>query len=121
MLLEITLISAQAVRAIPSHFNDSTPLDTAIFGVMGATITINTVVVAYLLWRVVRKPPALAPAYLWAVRLGMLLFVLASVEGWLMVANGAPADGAGLSLSGGSLGPDPGPAGAVCRRLRRRR
>jgi hypothetical protein len=113
MLVEITLISGQAARAVPSHFNDSTPLDTAIFGVMGATITINTVVVAYLLWRILRDPPALAPAYLWAVRLGMLIFVLASVEGWLMVANGAhsvgaPANSPGLpllnwSMTGGDL------------------
>jgi hypothetical protein len=113
MLIEITLITAQAARAVPSHFNDSTPLDTGIFGVMGATITINTVVVAYLLWRIVRNPPALAPAYLWAVRLGMALFVFASAEGWLMVANGAhsvgaPADSPGLpllnwSMTGGDL------------------
>lgn len=113
MLIEITLITAQAARAVPSHFNDSTALNTAIFAVMGTTITINTVVVAYLLWRIVRDPPALAPAYLWAVRLGLLIFVLASAEGWLMVANGAhsvgaPADGPGLpllnwSMTGGDL------------------
>jgi len=113
MLLEITLISVQAARVVPSHFNQSTPVDGAIFGIMGTAITINTLVVAVVLWRVVRSPPSLSPAYLWSVRLGLLVFVLASLEGWLMVANGghavgAPADAPGLpllnwSLAGGDL------------------
>jgi hypothetical protein len=113
MTLEITLITVQAARVVPSHFNQSTPLDTAIFGIMGTAITVNTLVVTYVLWRLVRDPPAFAPAYLWGVRAGLLVFVLASFEGWLMVANGAhsvgaPADSPGLpllnwSMTGGDL------------------
>lgn len=113
MLVEITLISTQAARGVQSHFNKATALDTGIFAVMGTTITISTLVVAYVLWRIVRDPPDLAPAYLWGIWTGFFLFVLASFEGGLMIANGshsvgAPADGPGLpllnwSLTGGDL------------------
>lgn len=93
MSIEITLISLQAGRGVASHFNTSTPLDSAIYGVMGATITISSIVVAYVLWRVVRDPPDLAPAYLWGIGLGMFLFVVASFQGWLMVSRGGHAVG----------------------------
>jgi hypothetical protein len=113
MLVEITLISTQAARGVQSHFNKATALDTAIFAVMGTTITISTLVVTYVLWRSVRDPPDLAPAYLWGIWTGVFLFVLASFEGGLMIANGShsvgvPVGGPGLpllnwSLTGGDL------------------
>ena len=113
MAIEIVLISTQAARGVASHFNTSTALDSTIFMIMGITITISSVAVAYVLWRVIRNPPALAPAYLWGLILGMFVFVLASFQGWLMIAQGghgvgAPGDGPGLpllnwSLTGGDL------------------
>jgi hypothetical protein len=113
MAIEIALISTQAARGVASHFNNSTPLDTTIFMVMGITITISSVAVAYVLWRVVRNPPALPTAYRWGIVLGMFLFVVTSFQGWLMIfqeghAVGAPEDGPGLpllnwSLTGGDL------------------
>lgn len=113
MAVEITLIATQAARGVASHFNDSTPLDTAVFAVMGVTITISSAVVAYVLWRVVRRPPDLAPAYLWGIRLGMAVFLIASFEGWLMISRGghaveAAANDPGLplvnwSVTGGDL------------------
>lgn len=113
MVIEITLISAQAARAVPSHFNYSTALNSTIVAVMGLTITINTFVVAYVLYRIVRHPPDFAPAYLWGVWLGLFVFVLASLEGWVMIGYdghsvGASAGGPGLpllnwSLTGGDL------------------
>ncbi|MDS0474845.1 ABA4-like family protein [Natrinema sp. 1APR25-10V2] len=113
MTVEITLISTQAARAVPSHFNRGTALDTAIFALMGVTITVSTLVVAYVLLRIVQHPPDLAPAYLWGIRLGMFVFVVASLEGFLMIsygghAVGAPVGDPGLpllnwSLTGGDL------------------
>lgn len=113
MTIEIVLISTQAARGVASHFNRSTALDTTIFMIMGITITISSIAVAYVLWRVVRNPPALPPAYLWGIILGMFVFVLASFQGWLMIAQGghgvgAPNDSPGLpllnwSLTGGDL------------------
>jgi len=113
MTVEIALIATQAARGVASHFNDSTPLDTAVFAVMGATITISSTVVAYVLWRILRRPPDLSPAYLWGIRLGMAVFLIASFEGWLMIsldghAVGAAAGDPGLplvnwSVTGGDL------------------
>lgn len=113
MLIEIALISAQAARGVPSHFNTSTPLNTAIVAMMGLTITINTIVVAYVLWRIIRRPPDFAPAYLWGIWIGLFVFVVASFEGWVMIgfdkhSVGAPAGGPGLpllnwSVTGGDL------------------
>jgi hypothetical protein len=113
MAIEIALISTQAARGVASHFNTSTSLDTAVFMIMGITITISSVAVAYVLWRVVRNPPALPAAYLWGIVLGMFLFVVTSFQGWLMIfqeghAVGAANDGPGLpllnwSLAGGDL------------------
>lgn len=113
MTIEIVLISTQAARGVASHFNTSTGLDSTIFMIMGLTITISSVAVAYVLWRVIRNPPALPPAYLWGIILGMFVFVLASFQGWLMIAQGghgvgAPNGSPGLpllnwSLTGGDL------------------
>lgn len=103
MVIEIALISAQAARGVRSHFNLSTPLDGTIAAVMGITISVNTLVVGYVLWRVLRDPPSLAPAYRWGIWLGVALFLLASLEGVLMVVYGSHGvgvapDSAGLPL-----------------------
>jgi hypothetical protein len=103
MLIEITLISTQAARGVRSHFNMSTALDASIAAVMGLTISLNTLVVGYVLWRTLRRPPSLAPAYRLGIWLGLTLFLLASLEGALMVVYGAhsvgvPPDSAGLPL-----------------------
>lgn len=113
MCIEITLISTQAARGVRSHFNLSTALDGTIAAVMGVTITLNTLVVGYVFWRSVRNPPSLAPACRWGIWLGLTLFLLASLEGALMVVYGAHSvgvdpDSAGLPLlnwhySGGDL------------------
>ena len=100
MTIEIVLIATQAARGVASHFNESTLLDTTVFAVMGATITISSAVVAYVLWRVFRRPPDLAPAYLWGIRLGMAVFLIASFEGWLMISRGGHAVGATAGDSG---------------------
>ena len=93
MTIEITLIGGQAARGVASHFNSSTPIDTGIYMVMGITITISSIVVGYLLWQVIRRPPDIAPAYLWGIGLGMFVFLIASFEGWLMISRGGHAVG----------------------------
>ena len=108
MTIEIVLISIQAARGVRSHFNTSSSVDSTIFMIMGITITLSSVAVAYALWRVVRNPPPLPPAYRWGIVLGMSLFVIASFQGWLMIAQeghsvGAPNDAPGLPLLNWSL------------------
>jgi len=103
MVTEISLIALQAGRGTTSHFNVGTPLDGAIFAVMGLMITVNTVGAMLLLWLLRRDTPTYRTGYLWGVRLGVALFILASLQGWLIVGHMAhtvpgPDGGPGLPL-----------------------
>ena len=112
LIVEIVLITMQAARGVTSHFNKATVFDAAVFAVMGTAITLNILVAAYValkFWRTAALP---AP-YLWGIRLGLTIFVLASLEGFAMVAHSAHSvgvadGGAGLpvvnwSTRGGDL------------------
>jgi len=102
MMLEIVLICAQAARGTTSHFNANTPFDLAVFNIMGAAITVSSIAVMLFLWILRRDTPSQRAGYLWGVRLGVGLFILASMlPGFLMVANNAhsfpgPDGGTGL-------------------------
>ena len=103
MVTEIALIVLQAGRGTTSHFNIGTPLDGAIFGVMGLMITVNTVAAMVLLWLLWGPVPSDRAGYLWGARLGVAVFILASLQGWLIVGNMAhtvpgPDGGPGLPL-----------------------
>jgi uncharacterized membrane protein (UPF0136 family) len=113
MLVEMALIALQAARGVPSHFNNSSPFNAAVFAVMGVMIVGNTALAAYVTWQFYRTQPALPAPLLWGIRLGMTLFVLASLEGFAMVgrmshAVGVADGGPGLpfvnwSTAGGDL------------------
>lgn len=103
MIGEIALITSQAARGVPSHFNLSTPYDGAVFGTMGVMIVLNTCLDAMLLLLFSQRGLELKAALLWGIRLGLLLFILGSLEGFVMTANmahtvGAPDGGPGLPL-----------------------
>ena len=101
MLTEISLITLQSARGVPSHFNQDTPLDGAIFSIMGLMITFSSLLALYLLVQYFLLPTDLPPAYLWGVRLGLILFLLASVEGGFMA--GRLAHGVGVADGGPGL------------------
>lgn len=102
MVGEATLIAMQSWRGVPSHFNETTPFDAAVFGVMGGLIAVNTVAAFVLLvFFLVSPRPTLPRAVLSGVRFGLLLFLLASGVGGMMVnqsahAVGVPDGGPGL-------------------------
>ncbi|MEM1008184.1 MAG: hypothetical protein AAGJ35_04190 [Myxococcota bacterium] len=108
MAVEMGIVLVQAARGVGSHFNETTVFDGALFGLMGILITLNTFLMAALAvlsWSLELKQPALM---VWAIRLGLLLFVLGSLEGYAMIANrghkvGVPDSSAGLPLLNWSI------------------
>lgn len=102
MVIEIALIAMQAARGTTSHFNATTAFDLAVFNIMGAAITVSSVAVVLFLWILRRDTPTARAGYLWGIRIGVALFILASMlPGFMMVGNNAhsipgPDGGAGL-------------------------
>ena len=113
MTIEVVLIILQSGRGTTSHFNITSPADAAVFSVMGITITISTMAMMLFLWILRRDTPPQRAGYLWGVRLGVSLFVIASWLGFVIVANMGhtvprPDGGPGLpfvnwSTTGGDL------------------
>jgi hypothetical protein len=102
MIVEISCIALQAARGTTSHYNNSTPFDSAVFGIMGLWILVNTILVARLLW-LFSRPVPMARAILLGVRLGLVMFLLASFEGGVMLGHqghtvGIADGGPGLPL-----------------------
>jgi len=110
---EIVLVVMQAARGTTSHFNNSTAFDGAVFSTMGLLIVINTFLIIYLAYLYFRANVDLPKALVWGMRLGLVLFLLASFEGGYMSAQighavGVADGGAGLpfvnwSTEGGDL------------------
>jgi len=101
MIIEIACIILQSARGAPSHFNTTSPFDTAIFAVMATTIGFNNTAVLLFLWIIRRDTPPHRAGYLWGIRLGVAIFLLACSQGVVIILNnahtiGAPDGGAGL-------------------------
>jgi hypothetical protein len=96
--VEMVVIVGQVVRGRRSHFNFETPLDAALFSIMGSTIVVLWVthaIVAILLWRTDIENKALA----WSIRLGLLISFLGLGVGFLMTSPKP-----GQALDGDTLG-----------------
>lgn len=102
MVVEMVIITIQAARGVPSHFNITSIPNAIMFSTMGTFIGINTFLVLYTLilffTKGVHIPDTLS---LMAWRAGLLLFFLGGISGGLMVTNlahtvGAPDGGPGL-------------------------
>ena len=108
MVAEMGAIALQAARGTTSHFNISSPLNASIFSFMGTMIAINTLLIIWVLGLFFTQKTGLHPAYLWGIRLGLIIFLLASAEGGVIVSRGAhnvgvPDGGAGLPLLNWSI------------------
>jgi hypothetical protein len=113
MIGENILVVMQAARGTTSHFNFSTPLDSAIFGLMGLMILFNTALIVYLTYLYFRADFDLPKALVWGMRLGLIVFLFGSIQGGYMSNQtghtvGLADGGAGLpmvnwSLEGGDL------------------
>jgi hypothetical protein len=103
MVGEIILITMQAARGTTSHFNNSNALDGAIFSAMGLMIVVNSLLVIYLTVLYFRADFELPRAIAWGMRLGLIVFLLGSMQGGYMSAQtghavGVADGGAGLPL-----------------------
>ncbi|MFC4871473.1 hypothetical protein [Negadavirga shengliensis] len=86
LFVEQVIIIGQAARGEISHFNTSTPFNAALFNIMGLAILINTIMVFWA-YRLFGKAAHLAKGYRRGIRLGMLIFIVASLEGYVMAAQ----------------------------------
>ncbi len=97
-------IVIQAARGTTSHFNVSAPLASSLWTLMAFAAVGISFATAVIGWRFfVNGFPELPPAYLWGIRLGLIVFVIFSLEGLAMGARmahtvGAPDGGPGLPL-----------------------
>ncbi len=82
---EIVYITIMASSGQISHYNVSTPFHAALFSLMALAATLVTLYTAYIgCLFFMNSFPELPDYYIWAIRLGILIFVLFSFEGFLM-------------------------------------
>ena len=105
---EIIYIAIQAGRGQLSHYNLSTPFYSVLYSMMATAaslVTIYTAYVGFLFFS--EKFPDLPQHYLWAIRFGLIIFVIFSFEGFVMGSKlthtiGGPDGSDGLWLVGWS-------------------
>jgi hypothetical protein len=100
MIVENSLIALQSARGVRSHMNFSTPLDAGLFAGMGVAILVNTVGVGWLLWLWMQTHAGVEIAVVWGIRLGLLMLLLGSIEGFRMVVHGSHTVGAADGTAG---------------------
>lgn len=85
-VLDTFLMSLQVWRGVPSHYNFSTPFDTAVFISTGVGALIMVVTLAVLL-RAALRPSDLAPSLRLAIQAGSLIMLIGFAVGLLMILN----------------------------------
>lgn len=82
---EIIYIAIMASQGKTSHYNVSSPFYSAMFSMMALAATLVTLYIAYIgLLFFTNSFPDLPNFYVWAIRLGIVIFVIFSFEGFLM-------------------------------------
>jgi len=101
---EIIYIAIQAYRGQLSHFNLSTPVYAALYSMMALAASIVTLYTAYVgILFFTTEFPQLPSYYVWSIRLGILIFVVFSFEGFVMGSKlthtiGGPDGDSGIPL-----------------------
>ena len=93
MFIEMIIIFVQGARAVKSHFNFDTDIDSLMLAVKGIMIMLNTVLIFILTFMYYFKHDNLHPSYLLGVRLGLLVFIAGNLIGGIMISNGQHAVG----------------------------
>ena len=88
LAFEVIYIAWQAGKGEASHYNQSTPFHAAMFTLMALAASIATLAIGYLGLKFFSGSCSqLELHYLWAIRLGFVLFVIFSFEGFVMGAQ----------------------------------
>jgi hypothetical protein len=101
---EIIYIAIQASKGELSHYNISSPIYSFLYFMMALAATLVTLYTAYVgLQFFTNDFPNLSEHYLWAIRLGILIFVIFSFEGFVMGSRlshtiGGEDGGAGIPI-----------------------
>jgi len=101
---EIVYIAIQANRGQLSHFNISTPFYSFLYSMMAFAASAVTIYTAYVgLLFFTNEFPTLPNHYLWAIRLGIIIFVVFAFEGFVMGSRlthtiGGPDGGSGIPI-----------------------
>lgn len=86
LLVEVGLIDMQRWRGVASHFNRATPLDSALYDVMGALILWVTLVAADLMLRSFGRQLSAAGPMRLAIRAGLVFLVVSCLLGiWVTI------------------------------------
>lgn len=86
-LAEVGLITVQAWRGVPSHFNMTTAVDGAVFAAMGITVAVLSLgLLATTVWAFKEAPAE--PAIRLAVRAGLVLILVGLGTGGWMISLG---------------------------------
>ena len=88
--IEVILIDMQTWRGVPSHFNFSTPFDSAVFGTMGFFINVVGLAIVVLTVMSFIWLKGSSNVMVWAIRIGLVLLLVSQVFGNLIVSNGVP-------------------------------
>jgi hypothetical protein len=95
LLVENIIITAQAIRGIPSHFNATTPLDSTLYNIMGGIIIIIAVLNLLLaIWLIFQRMAD--PVIAWGLRLGVLISFVGMIVAYLMTSGPTPSQMAQL-------------------------
>lgn len=86
LVIELILITYQAGQGKLSHFNISSFWDFIIFQTMGFAILANSLVVFWF-FILFRKVIHLPSGYALAIRIGLIIFLIAGVEGFVMAGR----------------------------------
>ncbi|MGI5127958.1 hypothetical protein ACQEVB_14195 [Pseudonocardia sp. CA-107938] len=95
-VVEVTLVSMQAWRGVPSHFNFETPFDTAVSMTLAAGGGVIVLVGVSLMAIAIRGARSLPDSMRLAVRTGLAVFLVALATGAVMIARGVVEVRAGL-------------------------
>lgn len=87
-LLETVLVTIQAWRGVPSHFNLETTFDGLVARALATGGAVLVIVIAWLAVIAWRTRPPVADSLRVAIRMGLLILVAAQLVGAMMIARG---------------------------------